>query len=333
MADNRMKLSSPVLGCGDVRPGNKLIMLLICSVMSGVIVAGFGGVLFILAAAGILAFAMCSGVGIIPVLLCGGLSLGLGVLLGAELPVALVTLLYIPMALVMRICIGRRKGLYFTVSAMTVTLIFIGAATLGIMYLADGSYTREMLSSLYNAYRDYITEYVSALYAARELPVSKTVLDAFLEVVVMVTPSVIIVMLEIFSYISAKICRLAAGISDSVSIFEGNRWPVVAPLGATLIFAVCFALSLFSNNAVVMYSASNLMMIFFPGCAVYGMNLLFGRRRRKTGGIGRIFLILLCIISIYTGGVILFTVAAFYAVLCNIRAWLVSLLKKFGEEE
>lgn len=325
MAKNRISLSAPVSGCYEARLSSKLAMLLTAAVMSGAAAAGFGGVLFICAAAGILAYVMCTGTNVTVLGLCGIISLGFAILLKVAFPVSLITLLYIPMAAVIWISARHRQSLSATVLYLTVLLIFIGGATVGILYLKDSKWTVDLFSSLYNAYREYLRESVGNMFKG----VSQNTLDGLVYTIIMMTPGSAVVLIMTFSYLSAKVFRLAARIHDSDEMFDGCRWPVTASLPLTLICALSSLIAVSVSQPIVNLSASNLMLITMPACSVFGLNLMFSKKGRfRQNGMGRVSLILICIISFYSGGVVLLYFASYYALYHNMREFIFSRLSK-----
>ncbi len=330
MAKNRISLRAPASGCSKIGIGPKAVLLLVSAALSGAAVAGFGGVLLLCVAVGIFAYTMCTGVNIFVLPLCAALSLGFSLLLGVQFPIALLSLLYIPMASVIWLSVKKRKGLSPTVAALTVLLLLIGGAVFGVMLLQDRTWTLDFASSLFRAYKEYLTASVNQLYSGTE-GISQNLIDSLVSTTVMVTPATAAIALMAFSYFSAKIFRLISLISDSSAMFPGYTWPVTASLPQTSLFLISALVAATVNDPVISYSASNLMLILLPGSALFGLNLLFGKKsrfRRSKSLISKITLVMICIISLYTGGVVLLYFAAFYAFYHNIRTFVYSKLKK-----
>ncbi len=330
MAKNRISLSTPAPGCSSLGIAPKAVLLLISAALSGAAVAGFGGVLLICVSVGILAYAMCAGVNIFTLPLCAAISLGFSLLLGVQLPIALISLLYIPMAAVIWVSVRKRQGLSQTVAAMTVLLVLVGGGAFGVMLLQDRTWTLDFAGDLFSAYKEYLAASVNQLYSGSE-GVPQNLIDTLVSTTVMVTPATVAIALMAFSYLSAKIFRLISLISDSSAMFTGHAWPITASLPHTMLFFVSSLIAFTVSDPIASYSASNLMLILLPGAALFGLNLLFGKNsrfRRSRSLMSKIALVLICIVSLYTGGVMLLYIASFYASYHNFRTFIYSKFKK-----
>lgn len=321
MAEKRISPFAPVCGCSTVGMGAKIAMLLTAAVMSGAAVAGFGGVLFICAAAGILAYVMCTGTNIAALPLCGAVSFGFAMLLGVDWYIALITLVYLPMAVVIWLSAKNRQSLSATVLYLTLLMILIGGAAVGVLYLKDSKWTTEFLQSLYNAYKEYVTVNVEAVAKGY----SKNAIDSLVYSMIMMLPGSVTALLMAFGYLSAKIFRLATIIHNSSAMFEGYRWPVTASLPLTLICVVSTIMAVGVSDSAVNLLVTNLMIITMPACVIYGINLIFSRNGRfRQSKAGKISLILLCILAFYSGGAVLLFFAPFYALYHNMREFIFS---------
>ena len=325
MAEKRISPFAPVRGCNPARPGAKIAMLLTAAVMSGAAMAGFGGVLFICAAAGILAYVMCTGTNIAALPLCGALSFGFAMLLGVEWYIALITLVYVPMAIVIWLSVKNRQSLSQTVLYLTLLLILIGGATVGVLYLKDSSWTTELFGSLYNAYKEYVTVNLAAI--AKGYPVNA--IDSLVYTTIMMIPGSVTVLIMGFGYLSAKIFRLASIVHDSSAMFDFYRWPVTASLPLTLICTVSTVMAVSVSDTAVNLLATNLMILTMPACFIYGINLIFSRNSRfRQSRMGRISLVLLCFMAFYSAGAVLLFFAPLYAFYNNMRIFIFSKFKK-----
>lgn len=325
MAEKRISPFAPVCGCSPIGPGAKIAMLLTAAVMSGAAVAGFGGVLFVCAAAGILAYVMCAGTNIAALPLCGAVSFGFAMLLGVDWYIALITLIYVPMATVMWLCVKHRQSLCATVLYLTLLFIILAGGTVGVLYLKDSKWTEDLLFSLYNAYKEYVT--INVADVAKGYPANA--IDSLVYSMIMMLPGSTAVLLMTFGYLSAKVLRLATLIHNSSAMFEGYRWPVTASLPLTLICVVSTVMAVSVSNSAVNLLVTNLMIITMPPCVIYGINLIFSKNSRfRQSKAGKISLILLCFITFYSAGAVLLFFAPFYALYNNMREFIFSKLIK-----
>ena len=315
------------LGCSTLATHKALVLTLISAILSGTVLSGYGGLLFVALSAGLFAYVLTARWNPLFILLAGGITFGTSTLLGADFPLSLLSLAYILLAVA--VAVSVRFEFSLTKTTLTLTLIILSLAAAGVIAYAIIDYTSfiEFANSLISAFSELFMGYMDTLQKSLgdDVVISKTMLDSLLEATMMMLPATAVVLIMSVCYLIAKIFRFAALIGDSSMMFEGGEWPVTMSLPASLLFAASLLVSVFSGG-VVMYAASNLMLMLLPGMSLYGFRMMFGRRshfRNGMRGLSKIFLVIWCVMLFYLGIPYLLSAVSLYGTFYNIRRALI----------
>ncbi len=323
----RSRFFDAPLGCSSLAMHKALILTLIASVMSAAVPSGYGGLMFVALSGGIFAYVLTARWNLLLLLLAGGASFGASVLLSSSPVLSLLSLAYIVLAVAIAVSVRFEWSLTKTVLCQTVIVLSIAGIGTLVFALTDFGALSAFADSLITAFEELFRGYMSSLEATLggEITVSKTTLDALLEATMMMLPGAAVVLIMSVCYITAKIFRFAAFIGDSSMMFEGGEWPVTMSLAASLVFAASLLVSVFSGG-LVMYAASNLMIMLLPGMSLYGLRMMFGRRshfRNGMSGLSKILLVLWCAALFYLGIPYLLSGFSLYGTFYNIRRALI----------
>ncbi len=317
---------APPAGCKPVGTGTSIALTAVSAILAGAFPSDYGGFIFLIVAAGLFAYVLTASFSFLYVGAGAVVSVLVSLLCGVKFPLALISLIYIPVAFIISEAARRRMNLSGTVAAMTVTLAVLLGAAAGICYLTAGDALIEAVRNTVNGYFDMLEAQMERLNAASDKVIyTENYMDSMKNAVLMLSPSVAVLVCMGVSYVTAKIFRLATIVGDSNEIFRGGSWSVSASLAGSVLFLASYILSMFAyNSELLYYSAANIMYIVLPAQAIVGFRLMFGR-----GGVFRAdslrgakwVTIIVCAYFAIVNPIMLLMLAAMFTVFRNIRLW------------
>ncbi len=335
--DAKKGIFEPPSGCRRMNFGISAALSAVSAVLAGAFPSDYGGIMFLTVAVGLFAYVLLASFSFLYIGMGAVISVAVAMLCGVKFPLALASLVFIPLALAISECVRRRAGLSGTVAVTTITAIGILAVFSGICLL----FAREDFVTAVKGLGDqYFSMTEASLRQLNNTPagtvISDTAISTMLDTVKLTMPSMIVLLLMGMSYLAAKIFRLATIVSDSSEMFFGGGWPITASLAGSVVFIACYILTMFAVNAdVLYYSAVNILYIILPAQAIVGFRLMFGRYsvlRRQTSFL-RGALVILSIYLALSNPVMLFMLAATFTSFYNIRLWLIKRKKDKKTED
>ncbi len=326
-------------GCSPLSLGISLSLTAVSSILAGAFPSDYGGIIFLIVAVGLFAYVLTARFNLLYIIASGAVSVLVSMACGVIFPLALVSLAYIPLAFALSESVRRRACLSQTVSVLTTVMVVLGAIAVGLcwMFMKDDlvqavTGTVDVAMSNFRLYIDRINEVAKA--AGRDVYTENDI-EALKNAVFLLMPSMIGLFCMLVSYLMAKVFRLATIVADSSGMFYGGVWPISASFIGSLIFVVCYIVSMLAvNNIVVYYSAINIMYIFMPAQAIIGLKLMFGRGGFFRSGKKNLinwFFIALCAYFVFMSPMLLFEIAAIFTAFYNIRVWM--LIRKKNKKD
>lgn len=325
------------LGCKSISIGISLALTAVSSILAGAFPSNYGGFMFLIVAVGLFAYVLTASFSFIYVGVGAVASVLVAMLCGVKFPLALVALIYIPLAFVISETVRRRVNLSGTVAVLTMATVAILAVVVGIIYLTSGNALIEAVKNIAKGYLDGLEAYIDRINAAAgKVVYTENYIEAMKNAVVLLMPSVVVLACMSVSYLAAKVFRLATIVGDSNEMFFGGVWPITASLAGSVVFGISYIVSLLAfNSELVYYSATNIMYIVMPAQAIVGFRLMFGNRGvfrsgRVSKGL-KWMTIIVCAYFAFINPMMLLMLASTFTMFYNIRIWW--MMKKKNEEE
>ena len=325
------------LGCNKMGLGVSVALSAVSAILAGAFPSNYGGFMFLIVAVGLFAYVLTASFSFFYVGAGAVISVLVAVLCGVKFPLALIALMYIPLAFVISESARTRKNLSTTVAILTMVTVAVLGVAFGVIYIVSGDALVEAVKNIAKGYLDGLEAYIDRINAAAGKTVyTENYIESLKNAVVLLMPSVVILACMGVSYLSAKVFRLATIVGDSNEMFFGGKWPITASLTSSVVFGIAYIVSMFAfNSEIVYYSATNIIYILMPAQAVVGLRLMFGRngifaQRRAAKGL-RWMTIAVCASFIFFNPILLLMLASMFTVFYNIRMWL--MMKKKNNEQ
>ncbi|MBQ7836590.1 MAG: hypothetical protein IJ389_04980 [Clostridia bacterium] len=324
-------------GCKPLSTGVAVALTAVSGVVSGAFPSNYGGMMFLAIAIGLFSYVMTASFSFLYIGMGALISVAVAMLCGVKFPLALISLIYIPIAFAISGAVRKRAGLSQTVAVATMTSVAIIAVIAGICYICVKDAFTDALTAVWSQYEEMMYHSAQQMNSTPAgVVISDTLINEIIHTTLMVLPSVAVLCCMGICYIGAKLFRLATVVSDSNELFDGGRWPITASLAGSVVFIASYLVTMFTfNSEIVYFSAINILYIILPSQAIEGFRLMFGRRSpvKLKAGWMRVLLTALCVYLIFYNPVMLLMVAASFTSFYNIRVWLIAQKKKREDED
>ena len=318
-------LFSAPRGCKSLSVGVAIAISAVSAVFAGAFPSDYGGIFFLSLAVGLFSYVMTASFNFLYVGMGALISIGVALLCGVKFPLCLVALSYIPISFAISVSLKRRAGLSATVAASTAVTVGIIAIILGLCFLTVRESLTEALNAIWQQYEAMMRQSAQQMNStAAGTVITENTLTALMNTTIMILPSMIVLICMALNYVSAKILRLAALVTDSNEMFFGGAWPITASLAGSVVFIACYLVSMFAYNwEIIYFSAVNIMYIVLPAQAIVGFRLMFSKNSpvKFRSSFWRVLITFGCFYLLFTNPVMLFMVAATFTSFFNIRIW------------
>ncbi len=235
--------------------------------------------------------------------------------LGASPSDILLTLAFIPSAIIISICISSEceKAHSVVANAVVIGLALLLSLVLS-HYSVFGEISKDSIIYALDLLRDsFLAIYDEFGYSG--LGISNSYLHAVFEIALLLIPSLFCAFTAVLSYIQVSIAR-AVILGQGVNSEKLVHWPLKMSRLASFAFLASFliaALSTSSENQLLIISATNMMIVLLPGFFLIGVRSSFMHVRRP-GFLGMIFGVFILISCIQNPAMIFVLIATLGAI-------------------
>ncbi len=249
--------------------------------------------------------------------------------------------LYIPVGMALAACIYNRQNLTTTVTVLAVVFGIILLSLASLQLQIQYGNIRDGFAALRDQIQEGLTNILSSIGLSGEDGIiyvyTEKDVQSIVQSMLLLLPALSVLACELFAYLTAKIYRLLALSFHADFLFAKEKWPLTASIPAYIVFVVSYFVTLFSSqSSVISYAAINLLYIFLPVTTADGLNGLFlkgGKGIGKNRPVGRIALIILCVVLFMLSPVSLFILLSFFGAFRTLGAALRNWLKNRSDSD
>ncbi len=218
------------------------------------------------------------------------------VLLGAPFAETLLSLTFVPSAVVLATCMKNGCEKTHTVVANAVILSLTGLFSLLLtLYETFGEISAKSVGVISKHLEDTFNA-VYSTYGYEAAGLTSSQMAELFDLAVVMIPAALIALVLLLSYIEATITRLVV-LDRGVCKDEIGHWPLKMSRLSSVVFLLCFvivAFGLFRSSAVLYMTAASLLIILTPGFSLIGLRSAPSRFKR--GGLfGMVFILFILI--------------------------------------